>query len=206
MPNFDSSKHPGVTVHESCYIDEPCVIGKGTKVWHFSHVMKNCRIGENCNLGQNVVVLPDVVLGNNVKVQNNVSIYTGVVIEDNVFCGPSMVFTNILIPRSEIIRRDEYVKTTIRKGASMGANCTIICGTEIGKYALIGSGAVVSKDVPAYGIMVGVPARRIGWACRCGHTLPKTASIDQTLKCQECGNQYNDNGESIAPIKELQGA
>ena len=145
MPTFDSSKHPGVTVHESCYIDEPCTIGKGTKIWHFSHIMKNCTIGENCNLGQNVVVSPEVTLGNNVKVQNNISIYTGVVIEDDVFCGPSMVFTNILIPRSEIIRRDEYVKTVIRKGASMGANCTIVCGTEIGQYALIGSGAVVSK-------------------------------------------------------------
>src|ERR1043165_1895322 len=204
MPTFDQSKHPGVTVHESAYIDEPCVIGKGTKIWHFSHVMKNCRLGENCNLGQNVVVSPDVVLGNNVKVQNNISIYTGVVIEDNVFCGPSMVFTNILIPRSEIIRRDEYVKTTIRKGASMGANCTIVCGTEIGAYALIGSGAVVSKDVPAYGLMVGVPAKRIGWVCRCGHTLPKSQP-GQALQCRECGNEYKDGGEKMTPIKETQG-
>lgn len=204
MPHFNASNFPGVTIHESCYIDEPCVIGKGTKIWHFSHVMKNCRIGENCNLGQNVVVSPDVTLGNNVKVQNNVSIYTGVVIEDNVFCGPSMVFTNVLIPRSEIIRRDEYQKTTIRKGASMGANCTIICGNEVGQYALIGSGAVVSKDVPAYAIMVGVPAKRIGWACRCGVTLPKAAK-DAALQCPGCGNQYKDNGDSISPIKETQG-
>ena len=206
MPTFDSSKHPGVTVHESCYIDEPCTIGKGTKIWHFSHIMKNCTIGENCNLGQNVVVSPEVTLGNNVKVQNNISIYTGVVIEDDVFCGPSMVFTNILIPRSEIIRRVEYVKTVIRKGASMGANCTIVCGTEIGQYALIGSGAVVSKDVPAYGLMVGVPARRIGWVCRCGHTLPKSSpGKGQTLQCQACGNQYENCGESIAPLHESQG-
>src|SRR5690606_39187033 len=131
-------------VHPSSIVDEGCEIGKGTKIWHFSHIMPNCRIGENCNLGQNVVISPNVVLGNNVKVQNNVSIYTGVEIEDNVFCGPSMVFTNILVPRSEIVRRDEYVKTIIRTGASMGANCTIICGTEVGRYALIGSGAVVS--------------------------------------------------------------
>jgi len=150
-------------------------------------------------------VSPEVMLGNNVKVQNNVSIYTGVVIEDNVFCGPSMVFTNILIPRSEIIRRDEYVKTTIRKGASMGANCTIICGNEIGQYALIGSGAVVSKNVPAYAIMAGVPARRIGWACRCGHTLPKSTGKAQALQCQACGNEYNDNGDTLTPVKEMQG-
>src|SRR5262245_11227691 len=203
MPGFNPDLYPGVTIHESCYIDAPCIIGKGSKIWHFSHVMKNCRIGERCNLGQNVVVSPDVILGNNVKVQNNVSIYTGVVIEDNVFCGPSMVFTNILIPRSEIIRRDEYVKTTIRKGASMGANCTIVCGTEIGQYALIGSGAVVSKDVPAYGLMVGVPAKRIGWVCRCGHTLPK--SVGGKMSCKDCGNEYKDGGETITPIKETQG-
>ncbi len=204
MPAFDQSKHPGVTIHESAYVDDPCTIGKGTKIWHFSHVMKNCRIGENCNLGQNVVISPDVVMGNNVKVQNNVSIYTGVVIEDNVFCGPSMVFTNILIPRSEIVRRDEYVKTTIRKGVSMGANCTIVCGTEIGSYALIGSGAVVSKDVPAYGLMVGVPAKRIAWVCRCGHTLPKSTQKAQALQCQACGNEYKADGDKLTPIKETQ--
>ena len=204
MPCFDPTKHPGVTIHESCYIDEPCVIGAGSKIWHFSHVMKNCTIGEKCNLGQNVVVSPDVTLGNNVKVQNNVSIYTGVVIEDDVFCGPSMVFTNILIPRSEIIRRDEYVKTVIRKGASMGANCTIVCGTEVGRFALIGSGAVVSKDVPAYGLMVGVPAKRIGWVCRCGHTLPKKAS-GQALQCQACGNEYTEQNGALTVKRETQG-
>ncbi len=205
MPGFDPAKYPGVQIHESCYIDEPCEIGKGTKIWHFSHVMKHSRIGENCNLGQNVVISPNVVLGNNVKVQNNVSIYTGVEIEDNVFCGPSMVFTNILVPRSEIVRRDEYVKTIIRTGASMGANCTIICGTEVGRYALIGSGAVVSKDVPDYALMVGVPARRIGWACRCGYTLPKTADANGMLQCQVCGNQYTEENGRLHPVKETQG-
>jgi UDP-2-acetamido-3-amino-2,3-dideoxy-glucuronate N-acetyltransferase len=204
MPAFDPTKHPGVTIHESCYIDDPCTIGAGTKIWHFSHVMKNCRIGEKCNLGQNVVVSPDVTLGNNVKVQNNVSIYTGVTIEDDVFCGPSMVFTNILIPRSEIIRRDEYVRTTIRTGASMGANCTVVCGTEIGKYALIGSGAVVSKDVPAYGLMIGVPAKRIGWVCRCGHTLPKNTP-GVALQCRECGNEYTEQNGTLTAKKESQG-
>jgi UDP-2-acetamido-3-amino-2,3-dideoxy-glucuronate N-acetyltransferase len=203
MPGFDLTKHPGVTIHESCYIDEPCVIGAGTKIWHFSHVMKNCRIGEKCNLGQNVVVSPDVTLGNNVKVQNNVSIYTGVTIEDDVFCGPSMVFTNILIPRSEIIRRDEYVKTIIRKGVSMGANCTIVCGTEVGKYALIGSGAVVSKNVLAYALMVGVPAKRIGWVCRCGHTLPRSDS-GEALQCRECGNEYTEHNGALVAKKESQ--
>jgi UDP-2-acetamido-3-amino-2,3-dideoxy-glucuronate N-acetyltransferase len=203
MPGFDSTKHPSVTIHESCYIDEPCVIGAGTKIWHFSHVMKNCRIGEKCNLGQNVVVSPDVTLGNNVKVQNNVSIYTGVTIEDDVFCGPSMVFTNILIPRSEIIRRDEYLKTVIRRGASMGANCTIVCGTEVGKYALIGSGAVVSKDVPDYALMVGVPAKRIGWVCRCGYTLQGN-DPGQTLQCRECGNEYTERNGALVAKKESQ--
>jgi len=205
MPPFDPLRHPGVTIHESCYIDEPCTIGTGTKIWHFSHVMKDCRIGERCNLGQNVVVSPGVTIGNNVKIQNNVSIYTGVEIEDNVFCGPSMVFTNILVPRSEIVRRDEYVKTVIRRGASMGANCTIVCGTEVGQYALIGSGAVVSKDVPAYGLMVGVPARRIAWVCRCGYTLPKKAA-GQELSCEHCGNQYREQGSGLDVVKETQGA
>lgn len=203
MPSFDPTKHPGVKIHESCYIDEPCIIGKGTKIWHFSHIMPNCVIGENCNLGQNVVVSPQVKLGNNVKVQNNVSFYTGVEVEDNVFCGPSMVFTNILVPRSEIVRRDEYVKTLIRKGASMGANCTIICGTEIGQYALIGSGAVVSKDVLPYALMVGVPAKQIGWVCRCGYTLP-AAKNSQALTCRECGNEYRLTDGSLHPIHENQ--
>jgi UDP-2-acetamido-3-amino-2,3-dideoxy-glucuronate N-acetyltransferase len=205
MPGFDPTKYPGVSIHESCYIDEPCSIGKGTKIWHFSHIMPHCSIGERCNLGQNVVVSPHVRLGNNVKVQNNVSIYTGVQLEDDVFCGPSMVFTNILIPRSEIVRRDEYVKTYVRRGASLGANCTIICGIDVGQYALIGSGAVVSKDVPAYGLMVGVPARRISWVCRCGQTLPKaTTSATGALLCAACGNEYLQYEHGLKPIFESQ--
>jgi UDP-2-acetamido-3-amino-2,3-dideoxy-glucuronate N-acetyltransferase len=205
MANFNPANFPGVQIHESCYIDEPCVIGKGTKIWHFSHILPNCTIGENCNLGQNVVVSPGVTLGNNVKVQNNVSIYTGVVLEDNVFCGPSMVFTNILIPRSEIVRRNEYVKTVVRRGASMGANCTIVCGIEIGPYTLIGSGAVVSKDVPAYALMVGVPAKRIGWVCRCGYTLPKPGNLPGKLNCNSCGNEYREENGTLHPVKEVQG-
>ena len=134
--------------HESTYIDEPCVIGSGTKIWHFSHIMKDCEIGKNCNIGQNVVISPSVKIGNNVKIQNNVSVYTGVICEDDVFLGPSMVFTNVINPRSGVIRRDEYMKTTVKKGASIGANATIVCGNNIGKYAFIGAGAVVTKDVP----------------------------------------------------------
>jgi len=158
-------------VHESSYVDEPCQIGKGTKIWHFSHVMKNSIIGENCNIGQNVVVSPDVQLGNNVKIQNNVSIYTGVVCEDDVFLGPSMVFTNVINPRSGIIRKEEYMNTVVKKGASIGANATIVCGNNIGKYAFIGAGAVVTKEVPDYALMVGNPSRNIGWMSEFGERL-----------------------------------
>lgn len=158
-------------VHESSYVDEPCQIGKGTKIWHFSHVMKNAVIGENCNIGQNVVVSPDVQLGNNVKIQNNVSIYTGVVCEDDVFLGPSMVFTNVINPRSGVIRKDEYMKTVVKKGASIGANATIVCGNNIGKYAFIGAGAVVTKEVPDYALMVGNPSKNIGWMSEFGERL-----------------------------------
>ncbi len=158
-------------VHESSYIDEPCQIGEGTKVWHFSHIMANCLIGERCNIGQNVVISPDVVLGNNVKIQNNVSVYTGVRCEDDVFLGPSMVFTNVINPRSAVSRKDEYRETIIRKGASIGANATIVCGHELGEYCLIGAGSVVTKDVPAFALMVGNPARRIGWVSRNGEKL-----------------------------------
>lgn len=157
--------------HETAVIDEGCQIGEGTKIWHFSHIMPNCIIGEKCNIGQNVVVSPDVVLGNNVKVQNNVSIYTGVTCEDDVFLGPSMVFTNITNPRSAIIRRDQYAKTLVKKGASIGANATIVCGNDIGEYALIGAGAVVTKDVPAFALLVGNPAKQIGWVSEYGHRL-----------------------------------
>ena len=158
-------------VHESSYVDEPCQIGKGTKIWHFSHVMKNSIIGENCNIGQNVVVSPDVQLGNNVKVQNNVSVYTGVVCEDDVFLGPSMVFTNVINPRSGVIRKDEYMQTIVKKGASIGANTTMVCGNNIGKYAFVGAGAVVTKEVPDYALVVGNPSRQIGWMSEYGIKL-----------------------------------
>jgi len=148
-------------LHESAYVDEPCIIGKGTKIWHFSHIMKNSRMGENCNIGQNVVVSPDVTIGNNVKIQNNVSVYTGCILEDDVFCGPSMVFTNVINPRSHVTRRDEYKTTLVRRGASLGANSTIVCGITIGKYAFIGAGSVVTKDVPDYCVVAGNPAKII---------------------------------------------
>lgn len=174
--------------HETAVIDAGCQIGRGTRIWHFSHLMTGCILGENCNLGQNVVISPGVVLGNNVKVQNNVSIYTGVICEDDVFLGPSMVFTNIVNPRSAVIRRDQYVKTLVRRGASIGANATIVCGIEIGEFAFIGAGAVVIKDVPAYGLVVGNPARHIGWMSEFGHRLNFD---DQGLaKCPESGQTY----------------
>ena len=157
--------------HESSYIDEGCQIGSGTKIWHFSHVMKDCVLGENCNIGQNVVISPQVKLGKNVKVQNNVSIYTGVICEDDVFLGPSMVFTNVINPRSGVNRRGQYTKTIVRKGASIGANATIVCGHDIGEYAFIGAGAVITKEVPAYALVVGNPARQMGWMSQFGHQL-----------------------------------
>ena len=157
--------------HESSYIDAGCQIGNGTKIWHFCHIMQGCIIGENCNIGQNVVISPDVVLGNNVKIQNNVSVYTGVRCEDDVFLGPSMVFTNVINPRSAVSRKNEYRTTIIKKGASVGANATIVCGHTLGEYCLIGAGSVVTKDVPAYALMVGNPARRIGWVSKHGERL-----------------------------------
>ena len=158
-------------VHETAVIDEGCKIGKGTKIWHFSHVMPNCTIGENCNLGQNVVVSPDVVLGNNVKVQNNVSIYTGVSCDDDVFLGPSMVFTNVINPRSAVNRKNAYLKTHVGEGASIGANATIVCGNNIGKFAFIGAGAVITKEIPPYSLWVGNPAKQVGWMSEFGHRL-----------------------------------
>ncbi|MDC0870823.1 acyltransferase [Flavobacteriaceae bacterium] len=157
--------------HETAVIDSDCAIGKGTNIWHFSHVMSNCIIGKNCNLGQNIVVSPDVVLGNNVKVQNNVSIYTGVICEDDVFLGPSMVFTNIINPRSAIKRKDQYSKTLVKRGVSIGANATIVCGITIGEFAFIGAGAVVLKDILPYALVVGNPSRQIGWISEYGHRL-----------------------------------
>ena len=160
-----------VFIHESSYVDDNCLIGAGTKIWHFSHIMSGCQIGEDCNIGQNVVVSPGVVLGRNCKIQNNVSIYTGVRCGDDVFLGPSMVFTNVINPRSAVSRKDEYKDTFIRRGASVGANATIVCGNTLGEYCLIGAGSVVTKDVPAFALMVGNPARRIGWVSRNGEKL-----------------------------------
>ncbi|MBN1651928.1 MAG: N-acetyltransferase [Bacteroidales bacterium] len=157
--------------HETAVIDEGCTIGNGVKIWHFSHIMSNCILGDNCNIGQNVVVSPEVILGKNVKVQNNVSIYTGVICEDDVFLGPSMVFTNITNPRSKVVRKGEYAKTLVKRGASIGANATIVCGHDIGEFAFIGAGAVVTKTVPAYALVVGNPARHIGWMSEYGHRL-----------------------------------
>lgn len=174
--------------HSSSFIDEGCQIGEGTKIWHFSHIMPNCIIGNHCNIGQNVVISPDVTLGNNVKVQNNVSIYTGVICEDDVFLGPSMVFTNVINPRSAVSRKDQYLKTTVKKGASIGANATIVCGNDIGEYAFIGAGAVVTKMVPAYALVVGNPARQIGWISQYGHRLEFDASGKAI--CPESNEQY----------------
>lgn len=178
----------GYFAHESAFVDEGCTIGEGTKIWHFSHVMSNCSIGENCNIGQNVVISPEVTLGKNVKVQNNVSIYTGVVCEDDVFLGPSMVFTNVLNPRSGVNRRGQYSKTTVRKGASIGANATIVCGHDIGEFAFIGAGSVVTKHVPNYALVVGNPARQIGWMSEYGHRL----NFDEngTAICPESNEKY----------------
>ena len=179
--------------HESTYIDEPCVIGSGTKIWHFSHIMKDCEIGKNCNIGQNVVISPSVKIGNNVKIQNNVSVYTGVICEDDVFLGPSMVFTNVINPRSSVIRRDEYMNTIVKKGASIGANATIVCGNEIGKYAFIGAGAVVTKDVPNYALVVGNPAVQIGWLSEFGEKLDFDEKGVATCKSSNSIYKINNN-------------
>lgn len=185
--------------HPTAVIDEGCSLGKGTKVWHFSHIMPHCQIGDNCNIGQNVVVSPDVVLGCNVKVQNNVSIYTGVICEDDVFLGPSMVFTNVINPRSAIVRKSEYMKTLVCKGASIGANATIVCGNNIGKYALIGAGAVVTKEVPPYALVVGNPSKQIGWVSEYGHTLHFNEKGEAT--CPESGQIYKLENNTVNRIK-----
>lgn len=184
--------------HATAVIDEGCIIGDGTKIWHFSHIMPNCRIGKNCNIGQNVVISPEVVLGDNVKVQNNVSIYTGVTCEDDVFLGPSMVFTNVTNPRSAINRRDKYAKTVVRKGATIGANATIVCGHDIGRYAFIGAGAVVTKHVPDYALVVGNPAKQIGWMSEYGHKLAFDA--DGFAVCPESGERYTINNGLVTRI------
>jgi UDP-2-acetamido-3-amino-2,3-dideoxy-glucuronate N-acetyltransferase len=174
--------------HETAVIDEGCEIGAGTKIWHFSHIMPRCRIGENCNIGQNVVISAEVVLGKNVKVQNNVSIYTGVICEDDVFLGPSMVFTNVINPRSAINRKNEYAKTVVKKGASIGANATIVCGHDIGQFAFIGAGAVVTKNVPDYALVMGNPAKQTGWMSEYGHKLSFDKNGEAT--CAESGEKY----------------
>jgi UDP-2-acetamido-3-amino-2,3-dideoxy-glucuronate N-acetyltransferase len=190
-------------VHESAYVDDGATIGAGTKVWHFCHVLGGAVIGERCSLGQNVVVMNGTRIGNNVKIQNNVSIYEGVELEDDVFCGPSMVFTNVINPRSHVSRRNEYRRTLVKRGSSIGANATIVCGSTLGEYAFIGAGAVVAKDVPAYALMVGVPARRIGWMCQCGERLPDSG----TGTCAACGSTYRANGTGAsATIEQLSGS
>ena len=184
--------------HETAVIDEDCEIGNGTKIWHFSHVMSSSKIGKNCNIGQNVVISPDVVLGENVKVQNNVSIYSGVICEDDVFLGPSMVFTNVINPRSAIVRRGEYSKTLVKKGVSIGANATIVCGNDIGEYAFIGAGAVVTKEVLPYALVVGNPAKQIGWVSEYGHRL----EFDKNglAKCLESGENYQLKDNKVEKI------
>ncbi|MCQ2336059.1 MAG: N-acetyltransferase [Paludibacteraceae bacterium] len=185
--------------HESSYVDENCVIGEGTKIWHFSHVMSGCKIGENCNIGQNVVISPDVVLGNNVKIQNNVSVYTGVIAEDDVFMGPSMVFTNVINPRSHVSRKDEYKQTILKKGCSVGANATVVCGHTIGEYALIGAGTVVTKDVKPFALMVGNPARQLGWVSENGQKLHFDA--DGNATCPATGQEYKLKDGFVTRIK-----
>ena len=178
-------------VHESAYIDQPCQIGTGTRIWHFSHIMKNAIIGQNCNFGQNVLVSSNVIIGNNVKVQNNVSIYEGCIIEDDVFCGPSCVFTNVNNPRSQINRRSAYETTKIRRGATLGANCTIVCGSTVGRYAFVAAGAVITKDVPDYALMMGVPARQVGWMSRHGHRL-SNSNNEGIMICPESNYRYQE--------------
>jgi UDP-2-acetamido-3-amino-2,3-dideoxy-glucuronate N-acetyltransferase len=183
-------------IHESSYVDDGCEIGAGTKIWHFSHIMKGTTIGRDCSIGQNVVAGPNVTVGNNVKVQNNVSLYDGVELEDDVFCGPSMVFTNVINPRSHVSRKHEFRRTLVRKGASLGANCTIVCGVTIGEYAFVGAGAVVTRDVPPYTLVVGNPARQRGWVCQCGEKL--TFHGERGV-CDACGSRFQKIGDSVTP-------
>jgi UDP-2-acetamido-3-amino-2,3-dideoxy-glucuronate N-acetyltransferase len=188
---------PSYFAHPTAVVDDGAEIGEGTKIWHFSHIMSGSKMGRNCNLGQNVVISPDVVIGNNVKIQNNVSVYTGVVLEDDVFCGPSMVFTNVINPRSHVLRKHEYRQTLVRTGASLGANSTVVCGVTLGRYAFVGAGAVVTKDVPDYALMVGVPAQRIGWMCYCGIRLPEASGA---VKCSSCGREYTIENETCREL------
>lgn len=188
-------------VHESSYVDEPASIGEGTKIWHFSHILGGVTIGRKCNIGQNVVIGPNVKVGDHCKIQNNVSVYEGVELEDHVFCGPSMVFTNVFNPRSEVVRKDEYRKTLVKRGASIGANATVVCGATVGEYAFIGAGSVVTRDVPAYALVMGNPARRTGWMCRCGEKLGAT-DIGSVAACGVCGARYHYGPDALTPRSE----
>ena len=191
-------------VHESAYVDEGARVGAGTKVWHFCHVMGGATIGERCSLGQNVVVMNGVRIGTNVKIQNNVSVYEGVELEDDVFCGPSMVFTNVMNPRSHVSRKSEYRRTLVRRGASIGANATIVCWSTLGEYSFIGAGSVVNRDVKAYALMVGVPARQLGWMCQCGERLPiplaLAAGEEHGATCAACATAYVLRGDVLGPV------
>ena len=189
----------GYFAHETAVVDAPCEIGAGTKIWHFSHVMRDSKIGARCNIGQNVVISPEVVIGDNVKIQNNVSVYTGVVLEDDVFCGPSMVFTNVINPRSHVSRKDEYRATLVKRGATLGANSTIVCGHTIGTYAFVGAGTVVTRDVPDYALVVGNPGRVVGWVCQCGVKLTD-ARVPTDATCRECGTRYSVHGATLTRI------
>jgi len=189
--------HEKVFIHESSYIDDNVTIGTGTKIWHFSHVLNDCKIGENCSFGQNVVVGPKVNVGNHVKIQNNVSVYEGVTLEDGVFCGPSCVFTNVNNPRSEIVRKSEYKKTLVKKGATLGANCTIVCGISIGKFAFIGAGAVINKDVPDYALMVGVPAKQVGWMSEYGEKLDLPLKGNAETICKHTNQKYKLKDDKV---------
>jgi UDP-2-acetamido-3-amino-2,3-dideoxy-glucuronate N-acetyltransferase len=187
-------------VHESAYVDEDVQIGSGTKIWHFSHVLKGSKIGHDCIIGQNIAIGPDVIIGDRCKIQNNVSLYKGVILEDEVFCGPSCVFTNVYNPRAFIERKKEYRQTLVKRGATIGANATIVCGITIGKYAMVGAGAVVKTDVPDYAVVVGVPAKQIAWTCKCGTTLKFN---DNQVTCEYCGSEYGLEDDNLIVIKEM---
>jgi UDP-2-acetamido-3-amino-2,3-dideoxy-glucuronate N-acetyltransferase len=197
-------EHIDYFVHHSSFVDTPCSIGNGTKIWHFCHIMANTTIGEQCNIGQNVVISTRCVIGNNVKIQNNVSVYTGVILENDVFCGPSAVFTNVVNPRSHVIRRNEYKQTLVKRGASIGANATIVCGVTLGCYCFVGAGSLVTRDVPDYALVYGNPARLRGWICYCGIKLALSISSDsvETAQCQACGRRYGKKSSRVSELPE----